>query len=73
MKGISDMSIGDFRRKLSDRLDAAFYNNEATVIRNIRRDRRAAALVPAPWVDELDVLRTENALYRAKYGPITAD
>jgi antitoxin (DNA-binding transcriptional repressor) of toxin-antitoxin stability system len=66
MRGIKDMGIGDLRRELSDRLDAAYHRGEATIIRNVRRDRPTAALVPYPWLEELEK-------YRAKYGPISED
>jgi hypothetical protein len=66
MRGTREMSIGDLRRMLSDRLDAAYHRNEATVIRNARRDRPTAALIPHPWLEELE-------RYRAKYGPLPAD
>jgi len=70
MKGIREMSIGDLRRMLSDRLDAAFYRNESTVIRNARRDRPTAALVPYPWLAERESEHAELEAYRAKYGPL---
>lgn len=60
------MSIGDLRRELSDRLDAAYHRNEPTIIRNVRRDRPTAALVPYPWLEELEA-------YREKFGPLTDD
>lgn len=60
------MSIGDLRRTLSDRLDAAFFRSEPTVIRNARRDRPTAALIPHPWLEELYA-------YREKYGPLASE
>jgi hypothetical protein len=66
MRGISEMSIGELRRHLSDRLDAAFHRGEATVIRNVRRDRPTAALVPYGWLAELEA-------YREKYGPLDVE
>jgi antitoxin (DNA-binding transcriptional repressor) of toxin-antitoxin stability system len=63
MEGITEMGIRELRQQLSDRLDAAYHRGEATVIRNVRRDRPTAALVPYPWVEELET-------YRAKYGPL---
>jgi hypothetical protein len=66
MEDTKDMSIGDLRRNLADRLDAAFFRGEATVIRNARRSRPTAALVPYPWLEELYDLREEVVALRAK-------
>jgi hypothetical protein len=57
MEGITEMGIGDLRRELSDRLDRAFHHNEPTIIRNIKKSRPQAALIPYDWLEELYAYR----------------
>lgn len=46
------LDIGDFRRALSERIEAAAYRQEATVIKHGKRDAPRAALVPYEVGDE---------------------
>lgn len=46
------LGIGDFRRTLSERIEAAAYRQEATVIKHGKRDAPRAALVPYEVGDE---------------------
>lgn len=57
MEDISQMGIGELRRELSDRIEKAFHDNEPTIIRNAKRDRPEAALIPYGWLEELYALR----------------
>lgn len=53
------MNIADLRRELGDRIEAAFFRDEPTIIRHGRRQEPRAALVPAKWLDELYRLREQ--------------
>lgn len=55
------MGIVELRPVLGDVVDAAFYQQEATIV--TKNDRPRAAIVPHTWLAELDA-------YRAKYGPL---
>ena len=51
------MDIGTLRRHLGERIEAAHFGGEATLIRHGKRGDIRAALVPASWVDELMAYR----------------
>ncbi len=57
MKGVIKMGIMDLRKTLGQRIEAAFFHNEATYIEHGKKGEVRAALVPPGWVDELEELR----------------
>lgn len=58
------MGIVELRPVLGDRVDAAYYSGETTVI--TKKDRPRAVLVPCAMLEELEA-------YRARYGPLPTD
>lgn len=60
------MDIGELRRKLSERIEAAHFGGEPTLIRHGKRGDTRAALVPAGWVEEL-------MAYRATAGTVVPE
>lgn len=54
------MDIAELRRKLGQRIEAAHFGKEPTMIRHGKRGELRAALVPAEWVEELLRLRGEQ-------------
>jgi hypothetical protein len=61
MEGIKHMGIADLRRDLGERIDAAYFHGEPTVIRHAKKDEPRAALVPYAWLQELYALRAERS------------
>ncbi len=61
MEGIKNMGLGELRAELSDRVDAAHFHGEPTIIRNAKKDTPRAALIPYSWLEELYALRAEKA------------
>jgi hypothetical protein len=57
MEGITEMGIRDLRKALTERIEAALHRNEPTIIRNMKRGRPQAALVPYGWLEELYAYR----------------
>ena len=51
------MDIAELRRHLGERIEAAHFGKEPTMIRHGKRGELRAALVPAEWVNELIALR----------------
>jgi len=64
MEGTRKMGIVELRPVLGDRVDAAYYSGETTVI--TKNDRPRAAIVPCALLAELDA-------YRARFGPLPTD
>jgi hypothetical protein len=58
MTGGKKMGIMELRRALGQRIEAAFFHNEATFIEHGKKGEVRAALVPPAWVAELEELRT---------------
>lgn len=61
MTGGMKMGIMDLRKTLGQRIEAAFFHNEATYIEHEKRKEVRAVLVPPAWVDELEELRKFKA------------
>lgn len=57
MEDIKHMGIGELRKELSERLDRAFHHDEPTVIKNLKKDRAQAAIIPFGWLEELYAYR----------------
>lgn len=57
MKGVETMGIMQLRKALGQRIDAAFFHGEPTIIKNEKKDEPRAALIPYSWLDELYELR----------------
>lgn len=55
------MGIGEFRANLADRIEAAAYRDESTVIEHGKRRNQLAALVPFAWLEELRAYRAANS------------
>jgi hypothetical protein len=51
MEGVRDMGIVDLRPVLGDRVDAAYYAKEMTVI--TKKGKRRAAIVPYEWAEKM--------------------
>jgi hypothetical protein len=51
MKGVTHMGIVDLRPVLGDRVDAAFYSEDLTVI--TKKGKPRAGLVPYEWLVEM--------------------
>jgi hypothetical protein len=51
------MGIGDFRKALSERVEAAAFAKEPTIIEHGKRGVPRAALIPFDWLQELYELR----------------
>jgi hypothetical protein len=49
MKGVTTMGIMGLRTRLAERIEAAFFHGEHTVVKNERRDEPRAVLVPYTW------------------------
>jgi hypothetical protein len=49
MKGVTTMGIMGLRNRLAERIEAAFFQGEHTVVKNERRDEPRAVLVPYSW------------------------
>jgi PHD/YefM family antitoxin component YafN of YafNO toxin-antitoxin module len=67
MEDIRKMGIVELRPILGDRVDAAFYQREPTII--TKNDKPRAVLAS---YDQWSAERAELAAYRAKYGTLTA-
>ncbi len=57
MTGGKKMGIMELRKALGQRIEAAFFHNEATFIEHGKKGEVRAALVPPSWVKELEDLR----------------
>lgn len=68
MEGIRKMGIVELRPILGDRVNAAFYQGEPTIITKNDKPRAVIASYEQ-WQTERD----ELAAYRAQYGPIAKD
>lgn len=55
------MDIGELRRELGARIEAAHFNKEPTMIRHGKRGDLRAALVPAEWVGRIETLTARVA------------
>ncbi len=51
------MGIGELRIALGKRIEAAYFREEPTIIRNAKKGEPRAALVPYAWLEELLALR----------------
>lgn len=49
MKGVTTMGIIGLRTRLAERIEAAFFHGEHTVVKNERRDEPRVVLVPYSW------------------------
>lgn len=63
------MGIMELRRALGQRIEAAFFHDEATYIEHEKRKEVRAVLVPPSWVSELEDLRKFKADAEAKRPP----
>jgi predicted unusual protein kinase regulating ubiquinone biosynthesis (AarF/ABC1/UbiB family) len=61
MTGGKKMGIMELRKALGQRIEAAFFHNEATFIEHGKKGEVRAALVPPAWVEELEELREFKA------------
>ena len=61
MEGIRKMGIVELRPVLGDRVDAAYFQGEPTVV--TKNDKPRAILAPYTWFEELEA-------YRARYGEL---
>ncbi|MEV2239483.1 hypothetical protein [Micromonospora sp. NPDC049891] len=61
MKGVEVMGIMQLRKALGQRIDAAFFHGEPTVIKNEKKDEPRAALIPYDWLVELYERRKRDA------------
>lgn len=59
MKDVKSMGTGELRLALAERIEAAEIDGEATIIRNAKRGRPRAALIPYKWLEELYELRAK--------------
>lgn len=53
MKDVKTMGIMQLRKSLGQRIDAAFFHGEPTVIKNEKKNEPRAALIPYDWLVEL--------------------
>ena len=53
MKGIVTMGIMELRRSLGQRIDAAHFHGEPTIIKNEKKNEARAAIVPYAWLVEM--------------------
>lgn len=53
MKGIITMGIMELRRSLGQRIDAAHFLGEPTIIKNEKKNEPRAAIVPYAWLVEI--------------------
>lgn len=53
MKGIKTMGIMELRRALGQRIDAAHFHGEPTIIKNEKKNEPRAAIVPYSWLVEV--------------------
>ncbi|WP_328344859.1 hypothetical protein [Micromonospora sp. NBC_00421] len=60
MKGVEIMGIMQLRKALGQRIDAAFFHGEPTIIKNEKKDEPRAALVPYGWLMELYERRAKD-------------
>lgn len=61
MEGIKQMGISDLRRDLGERIDAAYFHGEPTIINHAKKAEPRAALVPFAWLEELYARRAKDA------------
>ena len=55
------VEIAELRRTLGDRIEAAHFRKEPTLIRHGKRRDLRAAIIPAEWLDELYAFRAKAA------------
>ncbi len=60
MKGVETMGIMQLRKALGQRIDAAFFLKEPTIIKNEKKDEPRAALIPYDWLIELYERRAQD-------------
>jgi hypothetical protein len=53
MKGIITMGIMELRRSLGQRIDAAHFHGEPTIIQNDKKKEPRAAIVPYGWLVDM--------------------
>lgn len=53
MEDVEMMGIMELRGHLGERIEAAYFRNEPTVVKHEKRNQPRAALVPYEWLVEL--------------------
>lgn len=61
MEAVTVMGIMELRSRLGERIEAAFFHNEPTVVKHEKRNQPRAALVPYEWLIELQERRARDA------------
>lgn len=61
VEDVETMGIIALRKRLGERIDAAFFHKEPTVIKNEKKNEPRAALIPYDWLVELYERRASDA------------